>query len=101
MTAVSTSTAWRISGAPFGPARGALLEAVRDAIASGLGRDTRPDTGGGTSDGRFFGPLGIETVELGPVNRTIHQIDECIAVDDLLRMPDLYLDIVRRMLPAR
>ncbi|MGB0515026.1 MAG: succinyl-diaminopimelate desuccinylase, partial [Wenzhouxiangellaceae bacterium] len=68
---------WRISGPPFGPARGQLLDAVRGAIADRTGLETVPDTGGGTSDGRFFGPLGIETVELGPVNRTIHQIDEC------------------------
>jgi len=92
---------WRISGAPFGPARGALLDAVRAAIADGPGLETAPDTGGGTSDGRFFGPLGIETVELGPVNRSIHQIDESIALDDLRRMPALYLEIVRRMLPPR
>ena len=89
---------WRISGAPFGPADGKLLDAVTLAVRDRLGLETKPDTGGGTSDGRFFGPLGIETVELGPVNRTIHKIDESIAVDDLKRLPALYLDIIERVL---
>ena len=89
---------WRISGAPFGPADGRLLHAVISAVRDRLNLDTRPDTGGGTSDGRFFGPLGIETVELGPVNRTIHKIDESIAVDDLARLPGLYLDVMERVL---
>jgi len=89
---------WRISGAPFGPADGKLLAAVKSAVRDRLALETRPDTGGGTSDGRFFGPLGIETVELGPVNRTIHKIDESIAVDDLERLPGLYLEVVERVL---
>jgi len=89
---------WRISGAPFGPADGKLLAAVTAAVHDRLGLATRPDTGGGTSDGRFFGPLGIETVELGPVNRSIHKIDESIAVDDLEQLPSLYLDIIERVL---
>lgn len=89
---------WRVSGAPFGPAGGALVEAVSDACEAGLGRRPVPDTGGGTSDGRFFGPLGIEVVELGPVNRTIHQVDECIALPDLERLPGIYAEVVRRVL---
>lgn len=89
---------WRISGAPFGPADGKLLAAVTSAVQDQLGLATRPDTGGGTSDGRFFGPLGIETVELGPVNRTIHKVDESISIDDLERLPGLYLDIIERVL---
>jgi len=89
---------WRISGAPFGPARGRLRDALADGVEAVLGIRPRPDTGGGTSDGRFFGPLGIETVELGPVNRSIHRIDEHIALADLERLPALYLDIVERLL---
>lgn len=89
---------WRISGAPFGPAAGKLLEAVTSTLRDNLGLETRPDTGGGTSDGRFFGPLGIETVELGPVNRTIHKIDESIALADLERLPALYLAVIERVL---
>jgi succinyl-diaminopimelate desuccinylase len=89
---------WRISGAPFGPARGALLEAVLGAVEAVAGVKASPDTGGGTSDGRFFGPGGIETVELGPVNRTIHRIDECIDLADLERLPLLYRRVIESLL---
>lgn len=89
---------WRISGAPFGPADGALRAAVVEAVRATLDIETVPDTGGGTSDGRFFGPAGVETVELGPVNRTIHRIDECIALDDLERLPGLYCNVIERIL---
>ncbi|MGM0657728.1 MAG: succinyl-diaminopimelate desuccinylase [Pseudomonadota bacterium] len=89
---------WRISGTPFGPAAGRLLEAVSETVREQSGRSPRPDTGGGTSDGRFFGPLGIETVEVGPVNRTIHKVDESIALDDLERLPGLYLRVLERLL---
>lgn len=89
---------WRISGAPFGPARGALKDAVQAELAATLGRPATADTGGGTSDGRFFGPLGIEVVELGPVNRTIHQLDECIAIADLEQLPGLYRGVIERLL---
>jgi succinyl-diaminopimelate desuccinylase len=89
---------WRISGAPFGPASGPLRDAVEQAVASRFGEAPRADTGGGTSDGRFFGPRGIETVELGPVNRSIHRIDERISIEDLERLPALYLDVIERLL---
>ncbi|MDX1626259.1 MAG: succinyl-diaminopimelate desuccinylase [Wenzhouxiangellaceae bacterium] len=86
---------WRVSGRPFGPADGPLLAAATAACETVLSVRPEPDTGGGTSDGRFFGPGGIEVVELGPVNRTIHQVDECVSVDDLLRLPDVFLETVR------
>ncbi|NKI35321.1 succinyl-diaminopimelate desuccinylase [Wenzhouxiangella sp. XN79A] len=89
---------WRISGAPFGPARGALLDAVAASCREVLDVDPRPDTGGGTSDGRFFGPRGIEVVELGPVNRTIHQVDECVDLADLERLPTVYRGVLDRLL---
>jgi succinyl-diaminopimelate desuccinylase len=89
---------WRISGQPFGPATGALPQQAALAVQQLLGLQPRLDTGGGTSDGRFLGPLGIPVVELGPVNRTIHQVDECIDVIDLERLPGLYQAIMERML---
>jgi succinyl-diaminopimelate desuccinylase len=89
---------WRISGAPFGPAGGKLLDAVRQALVETIGTAPECNTGGGTSDGRFFGPDGIETVELGPVNRTIHRVDEAIALADLDRLPVLYESVIRRVL---
>lgn len=89
---------WRISGTPFGPARGALRRAAERTIEAQLGLEVRADTGGGTSDGRFLGPLGLEVVELGPINRTIHRIDEHIDLDDLVRLPDLYTGVLARVL---
>ncbi len=84
------SMSWRLSGEPFGPAQGPLLEAVNKACVELLGTAPEANTGGGTSDGRFFGPLGIEVVELGPVNKTIHQVNECIALNELNQLPGLY-----------
>ncbi|MEE4297269.1 MAG: succinyl-diaminopimelate desuccinylase [Wenzhouxiangella sp.] len=89
---------WRVSGVPFGPARGALREVVMEACSEVLGYSPKPDTGGGTSDGRFLGPLGVSVVELGPLNRTIHQIDECVSVADLEALPKIYEAVIRRML---
>ena len=55
-------------------------------------------TGGGTSDGRFIAPLGVEVVELGPVNATIHKIDECVSVAELEQLAAVYAGIVEGML---
>jgi succinyl-diaminopimelate desuccinylase len=89
---------WRVSGQAFGPADGPLPDAVARACRETLGVDPRLDTGGGTSDGRFFGPLGIPVVEVGPVNRSIHQVDECIRLVDLDRLPALYQAIIENLL---
>lgn len=90
---------WNLSGEPFlSPAGGKLRETVI-AICRDL-CDVEPEqsTGGGTSDGRFIAPLGAEVIELGPVNASIHKINEYIAVDELKRLPDLYLAIEERLL---
>ncbi|NEP60063.1 MAG: succinyl-diaminopimelate desuccinylase [Symploca sp. SIO2G7] len=92
------SLSWQVTGEPFGPARGPLFDAVKQACAEVLNVKPDANTGGGTSDGRFFGPIGIEVVELGPVNTSIHQVDECIALDDLAKLPQVYLNIIQRML---
>ena len=89
---------WRVSGEPFGPAQGRLPEAVAASCREILGFAPKPDTGGGTSDGRFLGPLGVSVVEFGPVNRTIHQVDECISVADLERLPGVYEAVMTRIL---
>ncbi|MEN1726797.1 MAG: succinyl-diaminopimelate desuccinylase [Pseudomonadota bacterium] len=85
---------WRISGPPFGPARGTLPDIVSRACEAHLAIKPRQDTGGGTSDGRFLGPRGVHCVELGPVNKTIHQIDERILIDALQRLPGVYETII-------
>ena len=92
---------WRVSGEPFGPATGPLPEVVASVCRRQLSVEPVADTGGGTSDGRFLGPRGIPVVELGPVNATIHQVDECIRVADLDRLPGLYRAIIADMLAAK
>jgi len=73
---------------------------VTAAIAQHTGLVPRADTGGGTSDGRFIAPLGAEVIELGPVNASIHQIDEHVSVDDLGRLGDCYLSVLEHLLLA-
>jgi succinyl-diaminopimelate desuccinylase len=55
-------------------------------------------TAGGTSDGRFIAPTGAQVIELGPINATIHKIDECVKIDDLDILADIYQDILQRLL---
>src|SRR5690606_18345136 len=82
--AVPVDIAWHRSGEPFHTADGALRAAVRGALRrAGVAR-TEENTGGGTSDGRFIAPLGAEVVELGPVNASIHQVDERVLASDLV-----------------
>ena len=90
---------WQLSGEPFlTPPGGRLRQAVVAVCRELCGIDPEQSTGGGTSDGRFIAPLGAEVVEIGPVNATIHQVDECIAVDELERLPAIYTAICERML---
>lgn len=69
---------WALSGLPFLTEPGALLDAVSASIKAITGRETQASTSGGTSDGRFIATLGTQVVELGPVNATIHQVNERI-----------------------
>ncbi|RDI97912.1 succinyl-diaminopimelate desuccinylase [Dyella solisilvae] len=90
---------WSLSGEPFlTPPGGAVREAVTAVCRELCGVEPDQSTGGGTSDGRFIAPLGVEVVELGPVNATIHKVDECVAVADLERLPSLYLAVCKKLL---
>lgn len=89
---------WDLSGEPFLTRGGPLREHTLAAVAETLGIAALASTGGGTSDGRFIAPLGADVVEVGPVNETIHKLDEHIAIADLERLPALYLAIAERML---
>jgi succinyl-diaminopimelate desuccinylase len=90
---------WNLSGEPFlCPAGGALRDTVVSVCRDLCGVEPEQSTGGGTSDGRFIAPLGAEVVELGPVNATIHKVDECVAVADLDKLPSLYRAICERLL---
>ncbi len=74
---------WTLSGKPYLTPRGRLVEAVSQAIRESAGIETELSTSGGTSDGRFIADICPEVIELGPLNTTIHKIDECIAVADI------------------
>ena len=74
---------WNLSGQPFETKRGALVDAISQSIKTVTGNTPELSTSGGTSDGRFIAPTGTQVVELGPVNATIHQIDERISIEDL------------------
>ncbi len=81
---------WHLSGQPFLTAEGELVDAAVSAVKQVTGLDTELSTAGGTSDGRFIAPMGTQVVELGPINATIHQINECVAVEDLERLTAIY-----------
>lgn len=89
---------WKLSGQPFLTSSGALVAAAQNAIRKVTGRETELSTAGGTSDGRFIAPTGAQVVELGPVNATIHQIDECVKEVDLDMLSDMYEHIMRELL---
>ncbi|GGI90071.1 succinyl-diaminopimelate desuccinylase [Halopseudomonas pertucinogena] len=89
---------WNLSGLPFLTEPGDLLDGVRAAIREVTGRETRPSTSGGTSDGRFIATMGTQVVELGPVNATIHQVDEHVSVADLETLTDIYHATLRWLL---
>lgn len=96
---VSFSIDWHLSGHPFLATPGGKLREVVVGVCRDLcGIDPEQSTGGGTSDGRFIAPMGAEVIELGPVNATIHKVDECVSLADLERLPDLYLTVCERML---
>ena len=89
---------WRHSGAPFITQPGKLLNAIKESILEVTGIETRLSTAGGTSDGRFIAPLGAEVVELGPINASIHQVNEQVFAYDLERLSRIYLGILRKLL---
>ena len=96
--ALDYSIDWRVSGLPFLTADGKLLEAVVASIDSALGIRTEPSTGGGTSDGRFIAQYGTEVVEFGPVNATIHKVNERIGISEIEALSLAYEQIVRRLM---
>jgi len=81
---------WRLSGKPFITPKGELVNAVSKAIQQHCGFETELSTSGGTSDGRFIAPTGAQVVELGPLNKTIHQVDENVAINDIKKLSLIY-----------
>ncbi len=88
---------WRLSGEPFLTPAGELVDAARAAIHEVTGIDTELSTSGGTSDGRFIAPTGAQVLELGPVNATIHQVDECVSVEALDQLAEIYQRILEKL----
>ncbi|MEC4724210.1 succinyl-diaminopimelate desuccinylase [Shewanella sp. D64] len=89
---------WIYNGLPFLTGDGPLLDATRAAIKQVTGADTDPQTTGGTSDGRFIAPTGAHVIELGPVNATIHKVNECVKVADLELLAQCYEVILEKLL---
>ena len=89
---------WTIGAEPFMTPVGPLVEAVRESVAALTGTWPELSTSGGTSDGRFLATISREIVEFGPLNDTIHKIDERVAIDDLGPLSSIYERVTRRML---
>ncbi len=89
---------WSLSGPPFFTPPGDLVAATVAAIRAETGLEPELSTSGGTSDGRFIAPTGAQVIELGPLNATIHQINERVAVADLDRLSRVYQGVLERLL---
>ena len=89
---------WHRSGEPFHTPEGPLRSVAREVLAEFAGSPPEESTGGGTSDARFIAPLDAQCIEVGPVNASIHQVDEHVRVADLQALPDLYQRLIERLL---
>jgi succinyl-diaminopimelate desuccinylase len=95
---VKYTAKWVLSGLPFLTPSGALVDAAKSATQKINGTAAELSTAGGTSDGRFIAPTGAQVVELGPVNSTIHKIDECVSVEDLDKLSIMYEHMLEQLL---
>ena len=93
------AVSWTLGGMPFLSGKGRLIDAVRRSVQAHAGRVPQLSTGGGTSDGRFIIDICPEIVELGPVNASIHKLNEHIELGALQQLPKIYLDTLRALLP--
>ena len=89
---------WQLSGQPFLTPAGELVDATQAAIKNICGYETELSTSGGTSDGRFIAPSGVQVVELGPLNATIHKVDEHVAMTELDTLSEIYQQILNNLL---
>jgi len=89
---------WHLSGEPFLTEEGKLTGAVVQAVEEIVGSKPKLSTGGGTSDGRFISPVGVDVVELGPVSASIHKIDEHVNIEDVLQLTNMYQRIMELLL---
>lgn len=89
---------WQLSGQPFLTPSGELVAATQAAIKNICGYETELSTSGGTSDGRFIAPSGAQVLELGPLNATIHKVDEHVAITELDTLSEIYQQILNNLL---
>ena len=89
---------WRLNGQPFLTSHGKLLEVCKQSILQHTGKLPEHSTSGGTSDGRFIAPYGVEVIELGPMNASIHQVNECVALADLETLSAIYYTLCELLL---
>lgn len=95
---VEYSTKWIVFGHPFLTEKGALVDACQKSISDNLGITSELSTTGGTSDGRFIAPTGAQVVELGPINATIHKVNECVPIDTPEKLSKVYQGIMKNLL---
>jgi succinyl-diaminopimelate desuccinylase len=89
---------WHLSGEPFFTEPGQLIDAVTEAVMAESGDAPELSTGGGTSDGRFISPAGTDVVELGPVNASIHKVNEHVSIADVVKLTAMYRHIMKLLL---
>ncbi|MEF1216852.1 succinyl-diaminopimelate desuccinylase, partial [Photobacterium damselae] len=89
---------WTLSGHPFLTEKGTLVDAVVAAIEEVAHITPELSTSGGTSDGRFIARTGAQVIELGPVNATIHKVNECVKIEDLELLTDMYQKVLEKTL---
>lgn len=89
---------WTLNGEPFLTSSGELIDATVEAIEECMGYTPSLETSGGTSDGRFIAKMGGQLLELGPINKTIHKINECVPVEQLQQLEEVYYQLMRKML---
>jgi succinyl-diaminopimelate desuccinylase len=95
---ISRKIRWRVAGEPFLTMPGQLTATVTEAVREITGTEATLSTSGGTSDGRFIAPYDIDVVELGPINATIHKVNEEVAIADIYELEKIYLRIMQKLL---
>jgi succinyl-diaminopimelate desuccinylase len=95
---LNMTLSWQDSARPFITTPGTLTDVLQQAIAAETGITAHLDTGGGTSDGRFIAPTGAQVIEFGPINATIHQVDECVSCTDIDTLSRIYESVLRQLL---
>ena len=90
---------WTLGARPFLSKNGRLAKTVQEASKRHTGRNAELSTTGGTSDARFIIDICPEVIELGPVNASIHKLNEHIELAQLETLPRIYQDILRALLP--